>query len=231
MSPKNEFGQEIGFEVLNWEGAKFPEKITIHGNFCILEPLEKRHAKALFDAFSIRNQGESWTYLPYGPFAAIADFEQWIDKIEAEADTQLYAILDKTTQQPLGISGYLRINPQLGSIEVGHLHYSKLLQRTAIATECMFLLMRYAFDDLNYRRYEWKCDELNIPSVNAAQRLGFSYEGTFRQSMVYKNRNRNTAWFSIIDKEWPDLKNKFSRWLDLSNFDENGQQKISLQNI
>jgi RimJ/RimL family protein N-acetyltransferase len=132
---------------------------------------------------------------------------------------------------PIGISGYLRINPEDGSIEVGHLHFSKLLQKTPAATEAMYLMMQYAFDNLKYRRYEWKCDSLNQPSRDAALRLGFKFEGIFRQHMVRKDRNRDTAWFSIIDSEWPSLKEKFQKWLQPNNFDDHGYQRISLRDI
>ena len=145
-------------------------------------------------------------------------------------DTQLYAILN-TDHMPIGIAGFLRINPEHGTIEIGHLHYSKLLQRTPAATEAMFLLMRYAFDDLNYRRYEWKCNSLNIPSIKSALRLGFKFEGIFRQSNVFKGHNRDTAWYSIIDSEWPALKDKLQHWLDPKNFDQDGKQIFSLGKI
>src|SRR5690606_34325776 len=138
------------------------------------------------------------------------------------------AILNRQTAAPIGICGYLRINPTHGSIEIGHLHYSKLLKQTPAATEAMFLLMQYAFDTLHYRRYEWKCHSLNQASRRAAERLGFTFEGIFRQCNVFKGHNRDTAWFSIIDKEWPALKGKFQRWLRADNFDVNGKQLTRL---
>lgn len=229
MHEKNEYNQCVDFPVADWSPRDRPAKSTMHGNYCVLEPLHlNKHALALFEALQKNNQGETWTYLPYGPFDSCDDFRGWLHKTMKESDTVLYVILDAKTKQTLGISGYLRINPDHGVIEVGHLHFSKLLQRTPAATEAMYLMMRHAFDDLGYRRYEWKCNSFNEASRVAAQRLGFKFEGIFRQSNVFKNRNRDTAWFSILDTEWPELKVKFHRWLSSGNFDENGKQKQSL---
>ena len=148
-----------------------------------------------------------------------------------EQDTLLYAILDSQNHVPVGISGYLRINPEHGVLEVGHLHFSKLLQKTPAATEAMYLMMEYAFGVLNYRRYEWKCNSLNQASKDAALRLGFTYEGTFRQSNVFKNHNRDTSWFSILDHEWPAINKKLRQWLEPCNFDAQGNQKTRLRTM
>lgn len=229
---KNVFGQVIGSPLENWQPAKKPGKTTLQGKYGILEPINlAKHAAALFTALQFENSGESWTYLPYGPFYTFAEFEAWLANIISGDDPLLYAIIDGRTQLPVGIAGYLRITPEHGVIEVGHLHYSKFLQKTPLATEAMYLLMQQAFEQLHYRRYEWKCDALNKPSWCAAERLGFEFEGVFRQNMVYKNRSRDTAWFSIIDSEWPKLKARFNKWLDASNFDHNGKQILSLSKI
>jgi RimJ/RimL family protein N-acetyltransferase len=167
-----------------------------------------------------------WTYLPYGPFATPADYEQWTREVTAVEDPLFYAILDRTNR-PVGVASYLRIDPPVGSIEVGHIACSPLLQRTPASTEAMYLMMSHAFG-VGYRRYEWKCDALNARSRAAAQRLGLSYEGIFRQARVYKGRNRDTAWFAAIDAEWPALDRAFRQWLDPSNFDANGNQRTSL---
>lgn len=232
MIPKNEFNQTIGNEIKDFFPKESPQKIRIQGTYSILEPLDiTKHSTLLFDTLLLDNDGSSWTYLPYGPFNSCAEFQDWVNITLSEPDTLLYAILDSKNQNPIGISGYLRINPGHGVIEVGHLHFSKLLQKTPAATEAMYLMMHYAFETLRYRRYEWKCNSLNEASKNAALRLGFTYEGTFRQSNVYKNCNRDTAWFSILDHEWPNLKKKLEQWLEPNNFDKQGNQKISLRDI
>lgn len=228
----NEFNQIVGQEIINWTPKEKPANSIINGSYCVLEPLDiNKHATQLFDSFLIDNQGESWTYLPYGPFNSCDEFKSWLKSTLADKDTQLYSILDIKNHCPVGIAGYLRINPEHGVIEIGHLHFSKLLQKTPAATEAMYLMMSYVFDTLKYRRYEWKCNSLNIASREAAVRLGFTFEGIFRQSNVFKHRNRDTAWFSILDCEWPALKTKFKSWLNPENFDAKGTQKISLSVI
>ncbi|MDO8953332.1 MAG: GNAT family protein [Gammaproteobacteria bacterium] len=232
MFTKNEFNQEVGFTLDNWQPAERPQKINLRGEYCVLEPLDvDKHALALFDALQIDNSGESWTYLPYGPLKTYTEFCQWVNLTAENANTLLYAILEAKSNQPIGICGYLNINSEHGSIEVGHLHYSKLLQKSPAATEAMYLMMHQALEVLKYRRYEWKCDSLNQPSINAAKRLGFTFEGIFRQHCTFKNRNRDTAWFSIIDGEWPTIKQKVVKWLDPCNFDVNGNQIKSLRDI
>ena len=203
-----------------------PKGITLNGNHCRLVPLSaKDHASDLFAANAEDKDGSGWDYLPYGPFATIEDYRNWIASMEAGEDPTFFAV--ESNGRWTGIASYLRINPQDRSIEVGHIRFSPLLQSTIAATEAMFLMMSWAFDN-GYRRYEWKCNALNMRSRAAAQRLGFSYEGVFRQATVAKSRNRDTAWFAIIDKEWPDIRSCYERWLDPSNFDADGHQKDSL---
>ncbi|MCP3687758.1 MAG: GNAT family N-acetyltransferase, partial [Gammaproteobacteria bacterium] len=169
-----------------------------------------------------------WTYLPYGPFDSFEAFDSW-SRADCQGDDPLFhAVIDLSTGRAVGLASYLRITPAAGVIEVGHIHFSPLLQRTRLATECMYLMMKRVFDELGYRRYEWKCDALNAPSCRAALRLGFVYEGIFRQATMYKNRNRDTAWYAVIDKDWPRIKNAFKQWLDDGNFDRQGRQKQSL---
>lgn len=170
-----------------------------------------------------------WTYLPVGPFASLVEYRTWLEAKQASDDPLFFAIVDTATGLTVGVASYLRIDPANGVVEVGHLQYSPLLQRTAAATEAMHLMMKQAFE-LGYRRYEWKCDALNEASRRAAERLGFTFEGIFRQAIVYKGRNRDTAWYSIIDAEWPRLDAAYRRWLDPGNFDENGRQRSSLSN-
>ena len=201
----------------------------MEGRLCRLEPLQaSRHADALYEAHALDAEGRNWTYLPYGPFASPEDLARWIESVESSEDPLFFAIIDLATQQPTGWASYLRIDPTMGTIEVGHLAYSPALQRTPTATEAMYLMMRRAFDELGYRRYEWKCNDRNEPSKRAALRFGFKYEGLFRQHQVVKGENRDTAWYSIIDSEWPARKAAFQRWLAPDNFDAQGRQKLSL---
>jgi RimJ/RimL family protein N-acetyltransferase len=171
--------------------------------------------------------GRTWTYLPYGPFVDTASHRDWVAEAAAGDDPQFHAIVDAASGQALGVASYLRIAPASGSIEVGHIRYAPALQGTVAATEAMYLMMQRVFA-LGYRRYEWKCDALNAPSRRAAQRLGFSFEGVFRQATVYKGRNRDTAWYSVIDREWPALDEVFRRWLAPGNFDGGARQRESL---
>lgn len=227
---ENEFNQSISFTLPQWQTAKKPQKTRIVGGYSILEPLNPfEHAATLFELFCLDNSG--WTYLPYGPFYAYQEFYNWLSEKADSDDPLFYTILDAKTNLPIGISSYLRITPEHGVVEVGHLHFSTRLKRTPAATEAMYLMMNYAFEELGYRRYEWKCDSLNQPSRNAAERLGFKFEGIFRQNFIYKNRNRDTAWFSIIDSEWFVLKGRFQKWLHGDNFDAQGKQILSLKKI
>lgn len=200
------------------------------GRFCRVEPLEAaRHAAELRDAFTDASPA-SWTYLPdyMGPHATLAAWQGWLESAEAASDPLWHAIVDAGSGRAVGIACYLRIDAKSGSLEVGGLLYSPHLQRTPAATEAMYLMMRRAFDELGYRRYEWKCDHLNAPSRAAALRLGFTFEGTFRRHMVYRDRSRDSDWFSITDSEWPARKAMFERWLKPGNFDEDGRQAMGL---
>lgn len=226
----NNHGQPIGRALPAWTPAPFPPHEPIVGRYCTLRPATAEMADDLYAAFSLDADDREWTYLPYGPFTSHDQLQQWLTERAAARDPQLYAISAADAPRPLGLAAFLRIDPANGSIEVGHLRYSRLLQRTPASTEAMYLMMKRAFS-LGYRRYEWKCDTLNAPSMAAAARLGFSFEGTFRQAVVYKGRNRDTAWFSIIDTDWPPLAAAFETWLDPANFDENGRQKRRLGDL
>ena len=195
------------------------------GRTCRVEPLDPaRHGAQLHAANRLDADGRNWTYLPYGPFATEDDYLGWLNGVAAASDPMFHTIVDLASGEAVGVASYLRIDPAAGSIEVGHINYSPKLQRTVAATEAMYLMMQRAFD-LGYRRYEWKCHALNAPSRAAAQRFGFSYEGIFRQARVDKGRNRDTAWYAAIDREWPALDAAFRRWLDPANFDEKGRQR------
>lgn len=224
----NPLGQAIGHPVPKWTARPLPTRTGMEGRLCDLVPLDlAAHAEALYAANCLDVEGRMWTYLPYGPFADFAAYRQWLDKFSGSTDPLFFAIIDKPSSRAVGLAAYLRIDPVMGSIEVGHLSFSPLLQQRPAATEAMFLMMQNAFA-LGYRRYEWKCNSLNMPSRRAASRLGFQFEGVFRQAAVVKGQNRDTAWYSIIDGEWPTLSAVFSKWLAPDNFDANGLQRKSL---
>lgn len=229
MTRTNQYGQAIGEEVLDWKERLKPSKVTLQGQYCRLEPLDPvAHGESLFLAHRAAQNGHLWTYLPLEPFATLAEYQAYLSKASISQDPLHFAVIDHKTQRAVGTMALMRIDSINGVIEVGHITYSPLLQRTIAATEAQFLLMKYALDTLAYRRYEWKCDSLNMPSRHAAQRFGFSFEGIFRQAIVYKGRSRDTAWFSIIDREWPVIRKAFELWLAPENFDAQGQQVSSL---
>lgn len=206
-----------------------PAGLTLEGKHIRLEPLEADdHAADLFAAFS--GHDALWDYMPYGPFSSASAYHRWVKDHQGRNDPVFFALRDVTTGHALGVAAYLRISPESGSIEVGHICLSPALQRTPAATEAMFLMMDWAFS-VGYRRYEWKCNALNLPSRRAAQRLGFSYEGIFRNHTVVKGRNRDTAWFSVIDSEWPALREAYRAWLLPANFDASGQQRERLSDL
>jgi len=225
----NAYQQAIGAPLPDWTARPLPERKVIDGHYCRLEPLTHDHADALWDAVSSAPDGRAWTYLPVGPFAHKDDYLDHITRAAASRDPLHYAVIDKRSGLAVGSLALMRIDPKNGVIEVGHVTFSPLLQRTPLSTEAQFLLMRYVFEQLGYRRYEWKCDSFNAPSRAAAERLGFQFEGIFRQAIVYKARSRDTAWFSIMDHEWPGLRTAFERWLATENFDAEGQQLTRLQ--
>lgn len=226
----NDLGQPLGTPLPDWTPPPYPLPVSMSGRFCVLEPLTEQHAEALYAANSLDTGGRSWTYLPYGPFTSFAQYREWIATSSRSTDPLFFAIIERNSDKAVGIASYLRIAPASGSIEVGHLHYSDLLKRSPAATEAMFLLMQHAFT-LGYRRYEWKCHALNGPSRAAAQRLGFTFEGIFRQATVVKGHSRDTAWYSIIDSEWPALQRVIAQWLAPENFDAQGQQQVRLSTL
>lgn len=228
----NQFGQPIGEALPDWTPRPRPSRTPMTGRFCRVEPLDPaRDAAYLFRAFSADPEGRSWTYMAYGPFASEPEMRAWLEARVPQDDPLMYTIVDVATGNALGWATFMRIDPPAGVIEVGGIAFSPALQRTRLATEAMYLMMRRAFAELGYRRYEWKCDALNAPSRAAARRLGFRYEGTFRQATIYKGRNRDTAWFSITDGEWPAVRDALERWLDPANFDPQGRQKIGLSSL
>jgi RimJ/RimL family protein N-acetyltransferase len=198
----------------------------MQGRVCRLEPLDiLTHVDDLFEAFSADKTGGLWTYMPMGPFDTVSALKDWMDGACTGEDPVFYAIVNESSGKAVGFASYLRIDPRVGVIEVGYIAFSPQMQKTALATEAMYLMMQRVFDELGYRRYEWKCDALNQPSRKAALRLGFTYDGTFEQATIYKGRNRDTAWYSILDRDWPAMKSAFACWLADDNFDEQGRQK------
>jgi RimJ/RimL family protein N-acetyltransferase len=209
--------------------AKRPQRVTLKGRVVSVVPLNpSAHADALFEATSGEENKSLWLYLFEGPFPARAAFESHLKQKASSEDPLAFAILDNSSGDAVGYASYMRIEPAHRVIEVGSILFTPGLQRTIGATEAMYLMARHVFEDLGYRRYEWKCNALNAPSRGAALRLGFTFEGIFRQHMIMKGRNRDTAWLSMLDSEWPKRKAAFERWLDPGNFDASGRQKVSL---
>ncbi len=219
----------LGRVVKGWSVPVRPAVPVLEGQYARLELLDAdRHAAEIHRANCVDDA--IWDFLPYGPFTSAAGYHRWVRDMTAGDDPVFYAVKNLATGRFEGVASFLRINPEAGSIEVGHINFSKPLQRTRAATETMFLMMQWAYE-AGYRRYEWKCNALNMGSRRAAERLGFSYEGVFRQHAVLKGRNRDTAWYASIDSEWPALKSAFSTWLAPENFDADGKQKESLSDL
>ena len=208
------------------QAEKRPERVVLPGRLVTIVPLDAAaHAEALYAG---SKDARLWRYLFNGPYADAAEFRAWLDGREKSLDPLFFTILDGASGAPAGYCSLMRIEPAHRVIEVGNILYLPCLQRTAGATEAMYLLARYVFDRLGYRRYEWKCDALNEPSRRAALRLGFTFEGIFRQHMIVKGKNRDTAWYSMLDTEWADRKRAFEEWLDPANFDSEGRQRTKL---
>lgn len=226
----NELGQPVGDPLPAWEGARAPERVTLEGRYCRLEPLSAGdHAAGLFEAYASAPDDAEWTYLPVGPYRTREEYLEWAEAAERSADPLHFAVVSLASGEPVGTLSLMRHTPAHGVIEVGFVVFSRRLARTPESTEAQYLLMCYAFNELGYRRYEWKCDSLNAPSRAAAERLGFSYEGLFRQAVVVKGRNRDTAWFSILDGEWPRIRAAFEAWLDPANFEPAGSSNAGVQ--
>ena len=216
--------------LVKFKKAKLPSRKNFRGQYVVLEPIIiSRHSKDLYNNFLRDKKNIIWEYLPYGPFKSYGSFKKWLKSFCLNKDPFFYAIYSKRHRQYCGMASYLRITPEHGSIEVGHINYSPILQNTVEGTEVMYLMMKNAFEVLGNRRYEWKCNNLNSASKKAAKRLGFKFEGVFRQMFIFKGRNRDSAWFSIIDKEWKKHKKKYLSFLKRSNFDNKLNQKKKLK--
>lgn len=217
-------------ERLDWHEAEMPVVEPMHGRTVRLEPIDPdRHLQSLFEAASA--DAAIWDYLPHGPFANREDFRDWLEWATGSTDNLFFVVVDEQTGRAEGMMSYMRVVPAHGVIEIGYIWLGTRLQRTTPATEAIYLLLRHAFDNLGYRRVEWKCDALNAPSRRAAERFGFRYEGLFHQHMVVKGRNRDTAWYAILDHEWSPLRRAFEAWLSPDNVDAGGKQRQSLSAI
>ncbi len=222
-------GQPVGTALPGWRPPPRPVGEVLAGLHCRLEPLDPdRHGPSLYRENQRDTEGRMWTYLPYGPFGGWEEYRAWLGGMAGRADPLFHAVIEPRSGEAHGLAAFLRIDPAHGCIEIGHLAWAPALQRTAAATEAIHLMLRHVFA-LGYRRCEWKCDSLNQPSRRAAERFGFTHEGVFRQAAVVKGRNRDTAWYSILDREWPGLNRAFEAWLAPSNFDAAGRQRTGLE--
>jgi RimJ/RimL family protein N-acetyltransferase len=216
-------------DLSDWKGVPRPERAPLEGRYARLEPLDPaRHGDDLFASAQQPGADSRFRYLADHAPADRAAFTAWIEKASASTDPLFFAVIDKRTGRAEGRQSFMRIEPAHGVIEIGHILWGPAIARTRVATEALYLFASHAFDTLGYRRFEWKCDNNNLPSKRAAERFGFTFEGVFRQHIVVKGRNRDTAWFAIIDRDWPRLKAGYEAWLHQENFDEAGQQKHKL---
>lgn len=219
-------------DLRDWTPRPKPERKVLEGHYVRLEPLDAaRHGDELFSASSVTDADQRFTWLFEVPPATREAFQPWLEKVSASEDPLFFAVIDKASGKVAGRQALMRIDPVHGAIEIGNIYWGPLISRKPAATEAQFLFMQYIFDELGYRRYEWKCNDSNAPSKRAAERFGFQFEGTFRQHMVAKGKNRDTAWFSIIDAEWPALKQAYQAWLERTNFDSEGQQIRKLEDF
>ncbi len=228
----NEHNQPIGYPVPTWTERRRAPRTAMEGRYVNIEPLEpRRHGNDLFTAFAADADGRDWNYMVVGPFATPQAMAGWMQLSCLGEDPLFHAIVDRKSGKAVGLASFMRIDPKAGTMEVGNISFARELQGTRGATETMYLMARRALDELAYRRYEWKCDALNAPSRKAADRLGFAFEGIFRQALVYKGRNRDTAWYAILDYEWPAIRAAMETWLDPGNFDAAGVQKSNLSKL
>jgi RimJ/RimL family protein N-acetyltransferase len=216
-------------DLKNWQPRPRPERVVLEGRYVRLEPLAAQHGDGLYEAATVADAGQRFRWLFENAPDDRAAFDTWLEKSSASQDPLFFAVIDKASGRIAGRQTLMRIDPAFGVIEIGNIYWGPLVSRRPAATEAQFLFARYVFEDLGYRRYEWKCNNRNEPSKRAAERFGFQFEGIFRQHMVVKGENRDTAWYSIIDKEWPLLRQAYMDWLDPANFDADGNQKRRLE--
>lgn len=219
-------------ELKNWSPRPRPAREVLEGRYVRLEPLDaQKHGDGLFETSSVADADGRFRWLSEYPPRSRAEFQPWLDKAEASPDPLYFTVTDKASGKIAGRQTLMRIEPTHGVIEIGHVYWGPLISRRPGATEAQFLFMQYVFDALGYRRYEWKCNNANVPSKRAAERFGFKFEGVFRQHLVVKGENRDTAWYAVIDKDWPALKRAYENWLDPANFDTQGYQKRRLEDF
>lgn len=227
---RNQYGQPIGEALPHWQPAGMPGHSPLQGRFCRLEPLNlERWGEALYQAYQSAEDDRDWTYLFWERPQSRADFQRYLQAQASSADRNTMVVIDQSNGRAVGSCAFLRIDPANGVAELGTINWSPLMKRSALGSEAIFLMLRHLFDDLGYRRCEWKCDSLNLPSRQAAERLGFRYEGTFRQAVVVKGRTRDTDWLSIVDGEWPARRTAFAAWLSPDNIGDDGRQERRLQ--
>lgn len=230
MQDTNEFGQPVGKVVPDWKPRQLPEAVTLTGHTCRLEPLDIKHVDDLFAAYSHSDE-RYWTYQSIGPFSNMEEFRKYVEIETNNTNMRHYTVIDLNSQKAVGMTALMRIVPDHGEIEVGRVAFSSLMSQSTLSTEAQYLLMTYVFDELGYRRFVWKCDNNNVPSKNAAQRLGFLFEGLFRKYFIVKGHIRDVAQFAITDDRWPMLKTVFQTWLTPNNFDKYGRQIRKLDEI
>lgn len=224
----NNFGQPVGFSLPDWQPAPFPDLCIIRGQHCHLLPLEISHCEALFEAFSVAEDDRDWTWLGAEKPACLQDMMFWIKNKIEDRNLVTWAVTEIKSARPVGVVCFNNIDTVNGVLEIGHVTWSPLMQRTVLGTEAIYLLLKNAFC-IGYRRVVWRCDSLNLASRNAAERMGFIFEGRFRQAMTRKQRNRDTDWLSVIDIEWPVIEKALTDWLSPDNFTEDGTQKLKLE--
>lgn len=230
--PENSFGQPLGASIAGWTPRPLPARTPFDGEWCRLEPIDpSRHADALFEAYREASDGRDWTYVPIDRPDDLSAYRDHVAAQATSSDPLHFAVLDARSAAPLGTVALMRVDVSNGVIEIGHIVFSPRLKRRPAGTEAIYLLMRHVFDDLGYRRLEWKCDSLNAPSRRAAVRYGFVFEGIFRQAIVTKGRNRDTSWYALIDQDWPSVRAGLDTWLSRENFDSNGFQRRSLAEV
>ena len=230
MPERNDHGQPVGDVVPGWSARPWPTPVRLEGRYVVLEPLDVAHAPALHRALCGPDDHALWTYRPTGPPVDVPATKAFVAAVLAAPVTETWAVVP-VGGEAAGITSFMRIEPAQGQVEVAGVLYARHLQRSPATTEATHLLMRWAFDGLGYRRFEWKCDSLNEPSRRAAARLGFSHEGRFRHHMVTRGRNRDTDWFSVTAAEWPAVRAEHERWLDPANFDADGRQRTRLREV
>ncbi|WP_424978535.1 GNAT family N-acetyltransferase [Leisingera sp. S232] len=225
MERINEYGQPVGASLEGWGGAAHPGHKAMLGTYAKLVPLDPvTHTQDLFSAYREDPKAAIWTYMANGPYNTASGLQNWISQVSGSDEQPFFAVVDQNDNTAKGVASFLRIDPLQGVMEIGSITFAPGLQRTRVATEAIFLMMQRALGELGYRRLEWKCDALNAPSRRAAERFGFTYDGLFEQAVIYKGRNRDTAWYSLLDKDWAPVERGFLAWLAKENFDGAGQQ-------